>query len=64
MLQCVYFIGTEVFFGVLFDRQIYFAHMEWGDESNKRWFKIIQPTIYLIKFTTLPVFQIFQSSPK
>ena len=48
----------------MFDRQIYFAQMEWGDESNKQWFKIAQPTIYLITFTTLTVFQIFQSSLK
>ena len=34
---------------VVFDRQIYFAQMEWGDGSNKQWFKIAQPTIYLIK---------------
>ena len=50
----------------VFDRQFYFAQMEWGDESNKQWFKIAQLTIiiYLIKFTTFAVFQIFQSSPK
>ena len=41
----------------MFDRQIYFAQMEWGDESNKQWFKIAQPTIYLIKFATLTVFR-------
>ena len=49
---------------VVFERQIYFAQMECGDESNKQWFKIAQPSIYLITFTTLTVFQIFQSSPK
>ena len=49
---------------VVFDREIYFAQMEWGDESNKQWFKIVQPTIYLIKITTLTLFQIFQSSPE
>ena len=49
---------------VVFDKQIYFAQMEWGDESNKQWFKIAQPTIYLINVTTLTVFQMFQSSPK
>ena len=35
---------------VVFDRQIYFAQMEWGDESNKQWFKIAQLTIYLILY--------------
>ena len=49
---------------VVLDRQIYFAQMEWGDESNKQWFKIAQPTIYLIKFTLFTVFHIFQSKPK
>ena len=24
--------------------------MEWGDKSNKQWFKIAQPTIYLILY--------------
>ena len=48
----------------MFDRQIYFAEMEWGDESKKEWFKIAQPTIYLIKFTTPTMFRIFLGGPK
>ena len=28
---------------VAFERQIYFAQMEWGDESNKQWFKSSNP---------------------
>ena len=40
----------------VFDRQIYFSEMEWGDESNKKWFKIAQRTTYLIKFITITVF--------
>ena len=35
--ECVYFIGTDIFFVSVFDRQIYFSEMEWGDESNKKW---------------------------
>ena len=45
---------------VVFERQIYFAQMEWGDKRNKQWFKIAQPTICLIKFTTLTVFRYFK----
>ena len=30
---------------VVFDEQIYFAQMEWGDLSKKQWFKLAQPTI-------------------
>ena len=42
---------------VVFDRQIYFAQMEWGDESNKQWFKIAQPAIYLINLQHLLCFR-------
>ena len=40
----------------VFDRQIYFTEMEWGDESNKKWFKIAQRTTYLMAFITITVF--------
>ena len=33
---------------VVFDTQIYLAQMEWGDESNKQWFKIAQLTIIIL----------------
>ena len=49
---------------VVFGRQSYFAQMKWGDESNKKWFKINQPPTFLIEIKTLALFEIFQGSPK
>ena len=49
---------------VVFDKQIYFALMEWGDESNKKWFKIAQPTPHLINFLCFKYCKVVQLKVK